>query len=487
MSMMNMDASAHDFEMNGIYYKITSATDKTVAVTYKGDNPFSNTNRYTGSITIPEKVVYNLTSYSVTAIGNEAFEMCNGLTSLTIPNSVTEIGDFAFERCAGLTSVNIPGNVVQIGQGAFYGCNSLTSITLPKNTVRLGDGVFYGCRGLTSITVESGNVKYDSRNNCNAIIETAKNTLLVGCKNTVIPNGVTSIGNSAFYEVTGLTSIVIPTDVTTIGYNAFRGCTALSSVSIAESVATIEYGAFQDCNNLSSITIPSSVTTIGIQVFMGCSRLTSIVVENGNGTYDSRNGCNAIIETATNTLVTGCRNTVIPESVTAIGNCAFQGCSELTALMLPDGVTTIGDLAFYECSGLTSVVFPYGLATIGREAFRKCSNLTAVMIPNSVTSIGNDAFYNCSALTSVTVGHPRPLSLSSTVFSTNSQFISYRNDATLYVPKGSKSTYAMTNYWKGFKSIAEMPELRAIGDVDGDGKVNISDVTKLVNIILGKE
>ena len=119
MSMVSMGVSAHDFEVNEIYYKITSTTDQTVAVTYKGDGPFSNTDRYTGSVSILPTVSYNGKTYKVTSIGNEAFEMCSGLTALVLPNSVTTIGEFAFYRCSGLASVNIPNNVTTIERGAF--------------------------------------------------------------------------------------------------------------------------------------------------------------------------------------------------------------------------------------------------------------------------------------------------------------------------------------------------------------------------------
>lgn len=343
---------------------------------------------------------------------------------------------------------------------------------------------FYDCSALTSIVVESGNAKYDSRNDCNAIIETTTNTLVAGCKNTVVPNGVTAIGASAFYEITGLTSMIIPSTVATIGSNAFRGCTGLTSLNLPRNVVTIDDAAFYLCSGLKSITIPNSVTTIGTSAFHGCNNLTSIVVESGNTNYDSRNDCNAIIETATNTLLYGCKSSVIPEGVTAIASYAFRNCSGLVSVALPDGLTTIGDYAFEDCSGLDSVVFPYGLTSIGNGAFSKCSGLTMVMMPNSITHIGESAFQYCSSLTSVNMGHPSPLPLSSMAFSTNFQFASSQNNATLYVPKGSKSAYISANYWKDFKFIVEMPELRAVGDVDGDGQVNIADVTTLVNMIL---
>lgn len=145
MCMVGIASSAHDFELNGIYYKITSATDRAVAVTYKGDGPFSNTDRYKGNVSIPPTVLYNGKTYNVTSISNEAFEMCDGLTTLVIPNSVTSIGQFACYRCTGLVTVNIPADVTTIEQGAFYGCSSLASITIPKKVVSLGGSAFSGC------------------------------------------------------------------------------------------------------------------------------------------------------------------------------------------------------------------------------------------------------------------------------------------------------------------------------------------------------
>ena len=149
-----------------------------------------------------------------TTIGDFAFEDCDGLTSLTIPNSVTTIGNEAFYDCSGLTSLTIPNSVTKIGDYAFDGCSGLTSLTIPNSVTEIGEAAFSGCSGLTNISVAADNPYYDSRNDCNAIIETASNTLVAGCKNTEIPNSVTTIGGYAFYGCSGLTSLTIPNSVT---------------------------------------------------------------------------------------------------------------------------------------------------------------------------------------------------------------------------------------------------------------------------------
>ena len=193
--------------------------------------------------------------------------------------------------------------------------------------ISIGDHAFLGCSGLENIKVDAGNKEYDSRENCNAIIETNSNTLIAGCKNTIIPDGVTSI----------------------------RG------------------DAFRECVSLTSIKIPEGVTRIGSYAFLGCSGLESIKVDGGNKEYDSRENCNAIIETNSNTLIVGCKNTIIPKGVTRIGDAAFCGCNGLTSIKIPEGVTRIGSSAFSGCSGLTSIIIPEGVARIGSFAFSGCS------------------------------------------------------------------------------------------------------------------
>ena len=172
----------------------------------------------------------------------------------------------------------------------------------------------------------TNNTVYDSRNNCNAIIEKATNKLVVGCKNTIIPSTVTSIDSYAFYDCTSLTSITIPNSVMSIASYAFLGC-----------------------RGLTSLTIPNSVTSIGLNAFGNCNGLSSLSVNSGNTTYDSRNNCNAIIGKETNTLIVGCKNTVIPSTVLSIGNYAFYGCSALASVTIPNSVTSIGSFAFSGC------------------------------------------------------------------------------------------------------------------------------------------
>ncbi len=465
-------------------------------MTFRGYNCSSFYNEYSGAVVIPAAVTYNGTTYpvtsidalafiycegltsivipnSVTDIGQEAFAYCPGLASIVvksgnprydsrnnckaviettdneliagckntiIPNSVTKVGNFAFKGCESLTSIVIPNSVTEIGDRAFYSCDGLTSVNIGNSVTEIGDWAFEGCTGLTSIVVGSGNPRFDSRNNCNAIIETASNTLIYGCKNSTIPNSVTAIGNFAFdccYGLTsvnignsvtsigdkafencsGLTSIVIPNSVvvigdeafkscwgvtslnignsvTYIGDGAFEGCAGLTSIVIPNSVTDIGDKAFSDCNRLTSIDIPNSVTSIGERAFYNCPGLTSIVVESGNPIYDSRNNCNAIIETASNTLLLGCRNTIIPNTVTEIGDYAFVYCADLTSIVIPNSVTKIGDGAFSCCKGLTSVDIPDSVTKIGIGAFEACTRLASIVIPNSVTSIGLSAFYN---------------------------------------------------------------------------------------------
>ncbi len=215
---------------------------------------------------------------------------------------------------------------------AFSGCNKLTSIKFPNTVTSFGSSVFANCSKLTQIVMEEGNALFDSRDNCNAIIKTSDNQLIIGCKNTVIPNSVTSIGESAFDRCDGLNSIVIPNSVTSIGLFAFSNCT-----------------------NLVAIEIPHSVVTMDKRAFFSCSGLSQIVVEEGNSVFDSRGNCNAIIRTSDNQLMIGCKNTTIPNSVTSIGDYAFQDCTGLTSVEIPNSVTSIGADAFFNCINIASM------------------------------------------------------------------------------------------------------------------------------------
>ncbi|MDE7166089.1 MAG: leucine-rich repeat domain-containing protein, partial [Bacteroidaceae bacterium] len=768
---------AEDFEVDGIYYNITSAEEQTVAVTYKGSRYSMYRDRYTGNVVIPEDVTFDGVTYSVTEIDYRAFINCKGLTSVTIPNSVTAIGNGAFGLCSGLTSVTIPNSVTvidtqaffgcsgltfvsignnvatigktafakceslkscycfadsvpntysdafsdvdmasvvlhvpaasleeysstspwsnfgqitaivdtfsvdgiyyrvrfpdelsvavtykgdsyydykerysdsvvipesvtygdvtyrvaEIGANAFSGCSGLTAVSIPDGVTRISESAFNACSGLESIVVDAGNPVYDSRNNCNAIMETSSNKLVQGCKNTIIPDEVTVIGNGAFSGCNGLTAVTLPDGVTEIGDEAFYNCSGLTFVSIGSWMGTIgasafgnceslkgcycfaenvpsahsaafsgvdissailhvpavsleeysstapwkdfglitalvdtfsvdgiyyrvtsieeltvavtykgdsyndyeerysgsvvipecvTYGgvtykvteigefAFYDCSGLTAVTIPDSVTKIGDEAFEGCSltsiripgsvttiggwaffdcsNLESIVVDAGNPVYDSRNNCNAIMETSSNKLVRGCKNTIIPDEVTAIGNGAFSGCIGLTAVTLPEGVTEIGASAFSGCSGLTSIAIPTSVTEIGNGAFYGCSSLIAVTIPDGVTEIGNSTFWDCKKLSFVSI--PSSVTAigdyafhqcwalldfycfaesapSANLTAFEERWLNY--NATLHVPAASLDTYKTTSFWSNFRNVIGMGAIGETFIVDG--------------------
>ena len=273
--LSGINALAYDALLDGIYYNFSGDE---ATVTSESSIPWFYGNGYEGEVVIPETVTYQGHIYSVTSIGDDAFSSSMKLTSVTIPNSVTSIGNSDFSGCSGLISITIPNSVTSIGNSAFSGCSGLISITIPNSVTSIGSSAFSGCTGLISITVKQGNSKYDSRDKCNAIIETASNTLIAGCMNTIIPEGVTSIGSSAFEGCSGLTSVTIPEGVTSIGDEAFSWCSGLTSVTIPEGVTSIGSGAFLGCTGLTTITIPSSVTNIGSSVFKN-SNLRNVLVK----------------------------------------------------------------------------------------------------------------------------------------------------------------------------------------------------------------
>ena len=272
---------------------------------------------------------------SVTSIGDWAFYSCSSLTSLTFGENsqLTSIGDWAFSDCYSLSSIEIPNSVTSMGEYAFFGCESLTSAVIGKNVTNINLKIFNCCNSLTNLTIVEGNEKYHSKDNC--IIETETNTLLFGCKNSIIPNYVTSIGNHAFSSCHSLTSIEIPDSVITIGDYAFNDCTSLTSVTIGNNVTDIGVFAFWGCNLLENITLGNSVKTIGDRAFECCNLLTSIE---------------------------------LPISVTTIGKSAFNSCNSLTNIELPNSITSIGDNAF-SCCNLISVIIPKNVITIGNCAF----------------------------------------------------------------------------------------------------------------------
>ena len=215
--------TANTIEGVAMTFKIISETDKTVQVDKGNTGGIAIDWETSGPLTIPSEVTHSNVQYSVVAIGDNSL-CCEYLTSIEIPNSVTSIGNYAFSGCVSLISINIPNSITSIGARAFFGCEKLTSIKIPGSASSLGGNILGGCNKLTSITVESDNPVYDSRNQCNAIIETATNKLISGCKGTIIPNNVTTIGSSAFYACKGMTSIEIPSNVKDIGIAAFGQC-----------------------------------------------------------------------------------------------------------------------------------------------------------------------------------------------------------------------------------------------------------------------
>ena len=557
---------------------------------------------------------------TITSIGNYSFAYCANLHSIVIPNGVTTIVDFAF-RTSGLTEVILPPSVTSIGTLAFGDCNSLEYVYLPASVTNIYGNAFTGA-SIETIGVDQENPVYDSRGGCNAIIETATNKLITGCKNTVIPDDVVSIGTSAFENATGLTtinlpnslvsigqyafmdcsglttinaerplpptiysntfaytvpenitvnvpcgaltdyrnaenwsllnfnyvdpcnivfadanvkaicvqnwdtnldgelsfteaavvtsigevfrgnttitsfnelqyftgltsieaqvfsgcshmtSIILPNAITSVGESAFANCSGLTAFTIPTSVTTLNTNSFANCSGLTSIHIPASVTSLGSQnPFSGCSGLESITVDEGNTRFTD-GGCNVIVQNSNHYLITGCKNSVIPEDVVRISTSAFYRCLDLTSIVIPNSVTYIAISAFHECTGLTSVTIGSGVTTISGRAFKDCSNLASI---------------------SVLATAPPTLSGSQT----NSPFSNVPTDIPVYVPCESIEAYQAATGWSSFTNYQESdiyicfadPAVKALcvdpatgWDTNGDGQLSYAEAAAVTNL-----
>ena len=458
----SLAASAHNFEVDGIYYNITSSTDLTVAVTFQGSNYYEYSNEYTGAVIIPSTVTYNSETYSVTSIGSSAFDGCSSLTSITIPESVTSIGSGAFSGCSSLTTVVIPKNVT--GSLSFSGCSSLASIAIPEGVTSIGS--FYNCSSLVSITIPKTvtTIKDNAFQKCTSlkevIFEDGSKTLSLGynayatsgldgyglfsdcplenlylgrnlsfktgrgyghspfyCKDLTsvsIGDSVTFIAGYQFFNCSKLDTLAIGENVTTIATYAFYGCSQLKSVSIGNRLSSIESLAFGNCENLTSITIPESIydISIGVSTFANCKNLISVNIS---------------------------------KDVISIGNSAFKGCISLAKIVFRDGRKALklgwennsnynqgkGKGLFYDCplenihlgrslsydasascnyspfygkETLTSLTIGDSLISIEDYSFSGCSGLSSIFIPNNVKSTGCESFSKCSGLTYAIIG-----------------------------------------------------------------------------------
>jgi uncharacterized repeat protein (TIGR02543 family) len=365
-------------------YAYTVSDEKATITEYNGDDSI---------VVIPSA----LGGYPVTEIGYQAFQDCQGITSLTVPSSVLVIGAYAFSGCYGITDLTMENGVTEIRDSAFSACTGLKSLTIPASVNTIGDDAFWNCRSITSLTIP-GNVE---------TIGKEAFTACEGLTSLTINDGVTQIGDSAFSSCSNIKSVTLPASVTSLGYGLFSSCWELTDIVvdpgnttysndvngvlfddekkdllqypagntrtgyiIPDTVTTISTMAFEDCSKITEVTIPGSVTEIGEKAFSGCNNLLSLT---------------------------------LPDSVIDIGASAFEGCGKIPSLTLPANVTTIAEKTFSGCYGIKSLTLPDSLVYIKNSAFAYCEGLTSVTIPGSVTEIDEDAFAYCDGLTGVTL------------------------------------------------------------------------------------
>lgn len=506
-------ASAADFMVDNIYYNIIGENEVEVA-------PMDSA-KYSGEVVIPGSVTNEGVTYQVTRIGRSAFYSCPDLTLVEIPEGVTEIADFGFGYCNNLENIDLPNSLISVGKSAFAGCRSFTTFHIPRNLASIEYDSFTYLSNVLYYTCSSLNKHFKV---VDGVLYNKDMTMIVAYPPAApatsfdVPETVTMVHEYCFNSSNNLVTVNFPESLTWIGMNIFRNCNGLVEVDIPDGVTYMGVTVFGSCRNLERVHLPASLDSIMNSTFSGCEKLTEITIPRNVSCIDEQGFINAR-NLKTITVEAGSR-------LKKIGPYAFRDCLSLESFDMQDSVTTIGNGCFTNCQALKSVHVSKNLTEIGKSVFWDCYSLLEGEIPGPVPSIRN-VFINCTSLKKVKLGgkdttpgttiiqnagiarceQVEYLELGANIDSLASLALnSFKNlkvlicwaavpprchdywssfdpdsvytNTPLYVPKASVEAYRTANDWKKFTTIVAIED---VGDVNGDGFINISDATALIN------
>ena len=509
-------ASAYDFMVDSLCYNIIGENEVEVTrnVSFK----------VRGEVAIPATVIYDNVTYQVTQIGSNAFAGCNQMTLIDIPEGIVKINEWAFDGCSGLEYLEFPNSLVSIARGAFYGCSNVSSINITRNLTDIAYNVFYPFHKVSHYTCSALNPKYRA---VDGIIYTKDLTKLVAypqaapATSFVVPSTVTILGDYCLHNCDNLTDVTIHDGVTEFGMNIFSYCDNIESIYVPDGVTKMGVTVFGQCSKLSSVHLPASLDTLSNACFYDCDSLRTLTIPRNVkyvGDYcfgESDNLKTVIFEEGS--------------CVGGFGHDVFAECASIEYFDMPNTATTIGKSMFYMCPTLKRVHLSTSLTNIPYGSFFRCYQLTDLDIPGTVTLISNTAIQNCTALKTLKIGdkdapagttliehyalaHSEDLerlelgaNLDSMTYISladlgkvklvvcwattpprcNENAMEVRFSTTpLYVPKVAVDAYREATMWNRFQTIGPIED---VGDVNGDGNINISDVTTLINYLLGGE